>query len=100
MLCDLDAGGGGPGGGGGNGIPGAHLFVDEPRERDDEGVLIAPVDAALREAGGLGSACCEPSSSDEGASMEMAEMGIGTGTCRRMLLPLSLLVSGDNRGSA
>jgi hypothetical protein len=25
--------------------------VDEPRERDDEGVLIAPADAARREAG-------------------------------------------------
>jgi hypothetical protein len=55
MLCDLDVGGGGPGGGGGNGIPGSHLVVDEPRDREDEGVLIAPVDAALREAGGLDS---------------------------------------------
>lgn len=74
MLCDLDAGGGGPGGGGGSGIPGSHLVVDEPRERDDEGVLIAPVDAALREAGGRDSVACDPSSSDEGASIE-----IGTG---------------------
>lgn len=52
MLCDLDCGGG-PGGGGGSGIPGFHLATDEPRE--DEGVLMAPVDAALREAGGLDS---------------------------------------------
>jgi hypothetical protein len=51
-LCDRDwEGGGGTGGGGGSGIPGAHLAVDEPRERDDEGVLIAPADAARREAG-------------------------------------------------
>lgn len=56
MLWDLEVGGG-PGGGGGNGIPGSHLVEDEPRERDDEGVLMAPVDAALREAGGLVSAC-------------------------------------------
>lgn len=34
MLCDLDEGGGGPGGGGGNGMPGSHLDVDEPRERE------------------------------------------------------------------
>lgn len=54
ILCDL-AVGGGPGGGGGKGIPGAHLVEDEPRERDDEGVLIAPADAARREAGGLDS---------------------------------------------
>lgn len=56
ILCDLDVGGGGPGGGGGRGIPGAHLDEDDARERDDEGVLIAPVDAARREAGGLDSA--------------------------------------------
>jgi len=57
ILCDLLEGGGGPGGGGGNGIPGAHLEVEEPRGRGFEGVvLIAPVDTALREAGGLGSA--------------------------------------------
>jgi len=74
MLCDLEDGGGGPGGGGGSGIPGSHLDVDEPRERDEEGVLIAPVDAALREAGGRDSAIIEPSSSDDGASIE-----IGTG---------------------
>lgn len=74
ILCDLDDGGGGPGGGGGNGMPGSHLDVDEPRERDDDGVLIAPVDAALREAGGRDSVICEPSSSDDGASIE-----IGTG---------------------
>ena len=34
------------------GIPGAHLDVDNPRDREDDGVLIAPVDAARREAGG------------------------------------------------
>lgn len=87
MLCDLVVGGG-PGGGGGNGIPGSHLFVDEPRERDDDGVLIAPADAALREAGGLDAVCCDPSSSDEGASIEM-------GTGRRETL--SLLISGAGR---
>lgn len=54
MLCDLDCdGGGGPGGGGGSGMPGSHLVDDEPRERDVDGVLIAPVDAARRDAGGL-----------------------------------------------
>jgi len=41
---------------GGNGIPGSHLDVDEARDREDDGVLIAPADAALREAGGLDSA--------------------------------------------
>lgn len=56
ILCDLLEGGGGPGGGGGNGIPGAHLEVDEPRGRGVEGVLIAPVETALREEGGLASA--------------------------------------------
>jgi ribulose 1,5-bisphosphate synthetase/thiazole synthase len=56
MLWDLElACGGGPGGGGGNGIPGSHLVVDEPRDLDDVGVPIAPAEAALREAGGLGS---------------------------------------------
>jgi hypothetical protein len=55
MLCDLDCGGGGPGGGGGSGIPGSHLADDEARDCDDDGVLIAPVDAALLEAGGLDS---------------------------------------------
>jgi hypothetical protein len=57
MLCDLEPGGGGPGGGGGRGIPGSHREVDDPREREDDGVLIAPADAALREAGGLASDC-------------------------------------------
>lgn len=90
MLCDLDAGGG-PGGGGGNGIPGSHLVEDELRERDDEGVLIAPVDAALREAGGRESACCDPASSDEGASIE-----IGAGRRTK----LSLLISGAARGGS
>ena len=56
ILCDLPEGGGGPGGGGGNGIPGAHLEVEEPRGRGVEGVLIAPVETALREEGGLVSA--------------------------------------------
>ena len=61
MLCDLDCGGG-PGGGGGNGIPGSHLVVDEFLEREDEGVLMAPVDTARREAGGLDSSCNTSSS--------------------------------------
>lgn len=56
MLWDLDCGGG-PGGGGGNGIPGSHLAVEELLECEDEGVLMAPVDTALREAGGLDSIC-------------------------------------------
>src|SRR6187402_32716 len=71
MLCDLEVGGGGPGGGGGSGIPGSHLVVEDPRDRDDDGVLIAPVDAALREAGGLDSASCGPSSSEDGVSIEI-----------------------------
>ena len=55
ILCDLSCGGR-PGGGGGKGIPGSQLVVDESLERDEEGVLMAPVEAALREAGGLESA--------------------------------------------
>jgi hypothetical protein len=51
MLWDLDCGGG-FGGGGGNGIPGSHLDVEEPRDRDVDGVLMAPAEAALRDAGG------------------------------------------------
>lgn len=52
-LCDLDCGGG-IGGGGGNGMPGSHLGRDaeEALERELEGVSIAPVDAARRDAGG------------------------------------------------
>lgn len=53
MLCDLDCGGG-PGGGGGSGIPGSHLVDDEPREREEDGVLTAPAETALRDAGGSG----------------------------------------------
>lgn len=93
ILCDREDGGGGPGGGGGSGIPGSHLDVDEPRERDDEGVLMAPVDAALREAGGRDSATIEPSSSDDGASIE-----IGTG--RREPEAWSLLISGESLGAS
>lgn len=55
MLCDLDVGGR-PGGGGGNGMPGSHLDVDDPRDREDDGVLMAPAEAALRDAGGRESA--------------------------------------------
>lgn len=55
MLCERDeaVGGGGPGGGGGNGIPGSHLDVEDVRDLDDVGVLIALADTARREAGGL-----------------------------------------------
>lgn len=89
MLCDLDDGGGGPGGGGGSGIPGAHLVVDDPRDLEDDGVLIAPVEAARREAGGRDSANCASSSSDDdGASME-----IGTG--RRGAETWSLPILGE-----
>ncbi len=55
-LCDLElVGGGGPGGGGGKGIPGSHLLVEMVRERDpcDDGVTIAPAEAALLDDGGL-----------------------------------------------
>lgn len=58
MLCDLDVGGGGPGGGGGSGIPGSHLVIEEARDCEDD-VLIAPAEAALREAGGLDSTSCK-----------------------------------------
>lgn len=51
-LCDLLDEGGGPGGGGGRGIPGSHLVWEEDRERSDVGVSMAPVEAALRAAGG------------------------------------------------
>lgn len=81
ILCDLDDGGG-PGGGPGSCMPGVHLDVEDPRERDVDGVLMAPVDAALRDAGGR----CEPSSSDDGASTDM-------GTGRR--IPFSRGISGD-----
>jgi hypothetical protein len=52
-LCDLECGGG-IGGGGGSGMPGSHLDRDaeEALERELDGVSIAPVDAALRDAGG------------------------------------------------
>ena len=54
MLCDLEPDGGGPGGGGGRGMPGSHLAVEEVLEwAAEEGVLIAPADAALLAAGGL-----------------------------------------------
>lgn len=57
-LWDRDCGGG-FGGGGGSGMPGSHLDLDadEARERELVGVSMAPVDAALREAGGLDSTC-------------------------------------------
>jgi hypothetical protein len=77
MLCDLDWGGGGPGGGGGTGMPGSHLVDEDPRERDEEGVLIAPAEAALREAGGRDS-YWDPSSSEDGTSTERGKWG-----CRR-----------------
>ena len=88
MLCDLDWGGG-PGGGGGSGIPGSHLVDDEPRERDDD-VLIAPVEAALREAGGRESPDAACSSSRGAGSTETGNGRRGAGTC-------SLLISGDSR---
>lgn len=52
-LWDLDCGGG-HGGGGGSGMPGSHLGLDVEvaRDRELDGVSMAPVDAALREAGG------------------------------------------------
>lgn len=54
MLWDrVEGGGGGPGGGGGSGIPGSHLDVEDPRDREDVGVLIALAETARREAGGL-----------------------------------------------
>ena len=52
MLWDLDVGGGGPGGGGGNGIPGSHRDLEEARDCE-EVELMAPVEAARLEAGGL-----------------------------------------------
>ena len=64
MLCDRLVDGGGPGGGGGNGMPGSHRFWLGERltARDvtrDAGPLspIPPVDAALRDAGGLANGC-------------------------------------------
>lgn len=59
MLCDLEFAGGGPGGGGGSGIPGSHLVLEDPRDCEEDDVLIAPVEAALREAGGLESTSCK-----------------------------------------
>lgn len=52
-LCDLDPGGGGPGGGGGSGMPGSHCDCDVDRDRAEVGVSMAPVEAALRDAGGI-----------------------------------------------
>jgi hypothetical protein len=92
ILWDLDCGGG-PGGGGGNGIPGSHRVVEDPREREDEGVLMAPADAALREAGGRESAIGGWSSSDEGA----ASIDIGTGRLTAGGGTFSLLASGESR---
>lgn len=54
MLWDRGAGGG-PGGGGGRGIPGSHLATDDDRDLAEDGVLVAPAETALREAGGLAS---------------------------------------------
>lgn len=54
-LWDRAVGGGGPGGGGGRGIPGSHRdwLVERLAEREEAPLNpIAPVDAALREAGG------------------------------------------------
>lgn len=50
-------------------MPGSHLVDEDPR---DEGVLIAPADAALRDAGGRDSYCV-PSSSEDGASTEIGK---------------------------
>lgn len=36
-------------------MPGSHRDIEDPRERDDEGVLMALAETALREAGGLAS---------------------------------------------
>ena len=93
MLCDLDWGGG-PGGGGGNGMPGSHLAVDDARERDDDGVVMAPVEAARREAGGLDSSSCDSSSSEEGVS-------IARGAGRRIVrATCSLFISGEILGAS
>ena len=54
--CDLVVAGGGPGGGGGRGIPCSHRgALGEPFDglKDEDAVASAPVEAALREAGGL-----------------------------------------------
>lgn len=50
-LCDLEPGGGGPGGGGGRGMPGSHRTCEADLDLAEVGVAIAPVEAALREAG-------------------------------------------------
>jgi len=73
ILCDLDDGGG-PGGGGGKGMPGSHLVVEDPRDLEEDGVLIAPADTALRDAGGRDS-YCDPSSSEDGTSTEIGTRG-------------------------
>lgn len=96
MLCDLEeACGGGPGGGGGRGIPGSHLVVEDPRDRDVEGVLIAPVDAALLEAGGLavitGSSGIARSTAVCAISIE-----IGGGLFRIAVDCSALCISGDS----
>jgi hypothetical protein len=80
MLCDRDCGGGGPGGGGGSGIPGSHLDDDDPRDRDDDGVLIALAEAALLEAGGLNSTGWTGSSTDWGGVGDSVTIGMG-GRC-------------------
>jgi hypothetical protein len=75
-------------------MPGSHRVVEDPREREDDGVLIAPVDAALRDAGGRESTLDSWSSSDE----EGASTDIGTG--RRTAGAFSLVASGDSRGGS
>ncbi len=84
MLCDLGCGGGGgPGGGGGSGIPGSHLVVEDAREWVD-GVLMAPVEAALLEAGGRESSC-DWSDSEDGASMDIGTGRLGPAMCCSLL---------------
>lgn len=59
-------------------MPGSHLVTDEPRERAEVGVPMAPAEAALLAAGGLRSVYTDRSSSEGGgvgASVLMVVMG-------------------------
>jgi hypothetical protein len=54
-------------------MPDSHLDVDDPRDREDDGVLIAPAEAALRDAGGRDSGSDVLYRSSESGSEEFAQ---------------------------
>jgi hypothetical protein len=87
-------------------MPGSHLVVEDPRDLDPEEVLIAPVDAALLEAGGLAEKA-ESSATTSWMTSRVTSMGssfrewvksseIGGGLERCDVEDSALYMSGDN----